>query len=327
MHSSRNGWSSRSIAARWQHQFFYLAIRLGGRRLAYALTWPVVAYYLLFRPSLRGRTKYYLRRRFPGHVGFTAFADSFRLSLSFAQALVDRATVGIIGPKSMDVRFASVQEIQNLLNEGNGVILMNAHVGSWQTAMSSIERLQTPVHLLIKREQGDVDRHYHEHQDGRCPYRIIDPSGFLGGATEIVQVLQRHEIVSVMGDRVFGDDRNTLAVPFLGEAATFPVGAYRIASITGAPVAVLFSHKSGPDEYSLDVNRVIRVPPMKNRRLEILRPYVSQFVQSLETYVRDHPYQFYNFHDMWKNSNDQQPNLTQPPTGVAIDNQAERNTK
>lgn len=300
--SSRNQWSSRSIAARWQHQFFYLAIRLGGRSPAYALTWPVVAYYLFFRPSLRGRTRHYLRRRFPDHSGFAAFKDSFRLALSFAQSLVDRATVGIIGPESMDVRFESFQTIRNLLDEGKGVILMNAHVGSWQTAMSSIKRLQTPVHLLIKREQGDVDRHYHEHQGGPCPYRIIDPSSFLGGAAEIAQALQRGEIVSVMGDRVFGDDRNILAVPFLGQAAAFPVGAYRIASITGAPVAVLFSHTFSPGGYSLDVDRVIRVPPMKGRGLEKLRPYVAEFVQSLENYVGKHPYQFYNFHDMWKNN-------------------------
>lgn len=308
-HPSRREWSSRSIAARWQHQFFYLAIRLGGRRPAYALTWPVVAYYLLFRPALRGRTRHYLRRRFPDHAGFAAFKDSFRLALSFAQSLVDRATVGIMGPESLDVRFGSFQKIQKLLDEGRGLILMNAHVGPWQTAMSSIQRLQTPVHLLIRREQGDVDRHYHEHQGGPCPYRIIDPGGFLGGAAEIVQALHRGEVVSVMGDRVYGDDRNTLAVPFLGQAAAFPVGAYRIASVTGTPVAALFSHKSGPDQYSLDVDRIIRVPPMKDRRLEMLRPYVQEFVQSLENYVAKHPYQFYNFHDMWKNS-DQQPNLT-----------------
>ncbi len=304
-HSSSKSWSSKSIASRWQHQFFYLAIRLGGRRPAYALTWPVVAYYLLFRPSLRNRTRHYLRRRFPGHAGFAAFQDSFHLSLSFAQALVDRATVGIMGPQSMDVRFGSFQKIQNLLAEGRGLILMNAHVGCWQTAMSGIERLQTPVHLLIRREQGDVDRHYHEHQGGRCPYRIIDPSGFLGGAAEIVQALRRGEIVSVMGDRVYGDDRNTLAVTFLGEAAMFPVGAYRIASITGAPVAVLLSHKSSPGGYTLDLDRIIRVSPVQDRRLETLRPYVSEFVQSLERYARNHPYQFFNFHDMWKNSNQQ----------------------
>lgn len=298
--ASRQTWSSQSIAAMWQHQFFYLAIRLGGRRLAYAFTYPVVAYYLLLRPALRARTRHYLRRRFPDHAGFTAFLDSFRLSLSFAKALVDRATVGIMGPESMDVRLDSVHTIHSLLAEGRGLILMNAHVGCWQTAMSGIDMLQTPVHLLIKRDQGDVDRHSHEHRGRPSPYHVIDPDGFLGGAVEIVQALQRGEIVSVMGDRVFGDDQNTLTASFLGETATFPAGAYKIASITGAPVAVLLSHKSGPNAYNLELARVIRVPRMKDRQLKGLRPFVQEFIETLEAFTREHPYQFYNFHDMWE---------------------------
>ncbi|WP_035272638.1 LpxL/LpxP family acyltransferase [Desulfonatronum thiodismutans] len=294
-----SAWSSRSIAARWQHQFFYLAIRLGGRRLAYAWTYPVVAYYLLFRPRIRARTRHYLSRRFPTHTGFQAFTDSFRLSLSFAQALVDRARAGILGPESMAVRFNGFQTLRELLDQGRGLILMGAHVGCWQAAMSGLNRLQVPTHLLMQRDQGDVDRHYHEHKGLESPYRIIDPNGFLGGAVEIVQALGRGEIVSVMGDRIFGHDQNHLDLPFLGESAAFPVGAYKIAATTGAPVAVLFSNKTGPDAYALNLARVIQVPQVRDRRLEALRPFALEFVESLETYSKDYPYQFYNFHDMW----------------------------
>jgi len=294
-------WSSQSIASRWQHQFFYLAIRLGGRRLAYAFTYPVVCYYMLFRPGIRKRTRHYLRRRFPDHKGLAAFRDSFRLSLSFAKVLVDRAIVGIAGPESMDVRFDSMEEIQDLIDQGSGLILMNAHVGCWQVAMSSIHMLDTPVNLLMKREHGDVDRHYHEHRGMPCPYKIIDPDGFLGGAVEIVQALQRGEIISVMGDRVFGNDKNKLKIPFIGETAEFPVGAYKIAAITGAPVAVLFSRKTGVNSYALELAGIIRVNPVQDRGLENLRPYVLEFAGLLEGYLQLHAYQFYNFHDMWEN--------------------------
>ncbi|MFO7728854.1 MAG: lysophospholipid acyltransferase family protein [Desulfonatronovibrio sp.] len=299
--NNTQSWSSRSIASRWQHQFFYVAIHLGGRRLAYAFIYPVVLYYMLFRPALRHRTRHYLERRFPGHSGIKAFTDSFHLSLSFAKALVDRATVGIAGPESMKVRFDSVEKIQELLKQGQGLILMNAHVGCWQVAMSSIHKLDRPVNLLMKREQGDVDRHFHEHRGLSSPYRIIDPESFLGGAVEIVQALQRGEIVSVMGDRIFGHDKNTVKAPFLGKTAVFPAGAYKIAAITGAPVAVMFSRKTGPDSYALELAKVIRVEPMQNRSLENLKPYVFEFAEVLEEYVRKHPYQFYNFHDMWGN--------------------------
>jgi predicted LPLAT superfamily acyltransferase len=297
---ANQAWSSRSIASRWQHQFFYAAIRMGGRKLAYACTWPVVAYYTLFRPTVRARTRPYLNRRFPGHTGLHALQDSFRLSLSFAQALVDRAIVGIMGPDHLAVRFDGFQQMRELLDEGRGLILVNAHVGCWQAAMSSLGRLDTPVHLLMRQDQGDVDRHYHEHRGLKRPYQVIDPSGFLGGAVEIVQALQRGEVVSVMGDRVFGADQNTLAADFLGQTARFPAGPYKIATATGAPLVVFFSRKTGPDSYSLDLARVIRVPRLSGRGMEALRPFVQEFATTLERYVQEHPYQFYNFHDMWE---------------------------
>ncbi len=267
--------------------------------MAYLFTWPVVLYYMLFRPTLRKRTRHYLDRRFPAHTGLRAFLDSFRLSLSFAKTLVDRATTGVVGPDSMRVRFDTLDEFHKLAAQGKGMILINAHVGCWQTAMSGIHWLQRPVNLLMKREPGDVDRHYHEHRQKDCHYKIIDPEGFLGGAVEIVQALQRGEIVSVMGDRVFGNDKNTLVVSFMGEKAVFPVGAYKIAAATGAPVAVMFSHKTGPDSYAMELARVIRIDCAHGLRLDNLRPYVCEFVRALEEYALRHPYQVYNFHNMW----------------------------
>lgn len=303
---AHQAWSSRSIASRWQHQFFYAAIRMGGRKLAYACTWPVVAYYTLFRPTVRARTRPYLSRRFAHHTGLKALHDSFRLSLNFARALVDRAIAGILGPEHLAVRFEGFQQLRALLDEGRGLILVNAHVGCWQAAMSSIGRLDAPVHLLMQRDQGDVDRHFHEHRGLPRPYQIIDPNGFLGGAVEVVQALQRGEIVSVMGDRVFGADQNAVAVDFLGQAARFPAGPYKIAASTGAPLAVFFSRKTGPDSYSLDLARVIRVPGLSGRGIKALRPYVQEFAASLEGYVHEHPYQFYNFHDMWQRDGEEE---------------------
>jgi len=39
--------------------------------------------------------------------------------------------------------------------------------------------------LLIQREEGDVDPHYYELRGEACPYRVVDPRGYLGGAIEM----------------------------------------------------------------------------------------------------------------------------------------------
>ena len=292
-------WTSRSIGSNFQHNIFYALIRIGGRQGAYCLLLFVVLYYVLFRPSVRHRSRHYLSRRFPGRSPLGRLRDSYLLSLEMGKVLVDRAVLGILGPEKLDINLTGREELVRLLAEGRGLILVTAHVGCWQLAMASLGALNTPVSLLIHREEGDVARHFFEHGDGAAPYRIIDPAGYLGGALEMLQVLKHGKVLCIMGDRVMGSDSSTVAVDFLGSAVRLPFSPYKLASASGAPVAVIFPYKTGPGSYALQVAQVIRVPENLGRATEAYRPYAKQFIQALEGFVAEHPYQFFNFYDMW----------------------------
>ncbi len=292
-------WSSRSIGAAWQHRFFYGLIRLGGRRAAYLMLYPVVLYYVLLRPDQRRKGEPYLRRRFPGAGGWQLLRHSFRLSYGLGQALVDRAVVGILGPDSTPVDLGGRRELLAVLAEGKGLILVTAHVGCWQAALAALSHLHQPVHLLMQREEGDIDRHYFEHSGGEAPFQIIDPRGFLGGSLEMLAVLKRGEILSVMGDRLLGSDRNGIAVDFLGAPMVLPISAYKLASASGAPIGILLSAKTGVASYRLRLDGIIRVPPGLGRKAEAFAPYARQFAAALEEFTKLYPYQFFNFYDLW----------------------------
>jgi predicted LPLAT superfamily acyltransferase len=297
---TRRSWSSRSIGAAWQHRIFYRLIRLGGRRAAYALLYFVVLYYTLLRPDQRRKSLFYLRRRFPQAGASALWAHSYRMNLELGKVLVDRAVVGILGPSAVRVAMEGKEELLALVGEGRGLILMTAHVGCWQVAMSALGVLDVPVNLLMQREEGDIDRHYFEHAGIDCPYRIIDPRGYLGGALEMLEVLKGGQILSVMGDRMLGSDQNAVSVDFLGAPVPVPFSAYKLASATGAPIAVLLSHKDGPDRYTLKLCQVIRVPAGLGRGGQVFVPYASAFAGALERFCAEHPYQFFNFFNMWR---------------------------
>ena len=274
-------------------------IRLGGRQWAYFILVFVVAWYVLFRPSVRKRCNFYLARRFPGANAFRMLLNSYRLSLALGKVLVDRAVLGILGPHMLNCDLSGREVLQALVAEGKGLILVTAHVGCWQLGMASLDMLHVPINLLLHREEGDVDRHFFEHGDQAPPYRIIDPNGYLGGTLEMLQVLNNHEVLCIMGDRVLGGKGSTVAVDFLGGAVHVPFSPYKLASATGAPIAVLFPHRSGQDSYVLMVGRIIRVPENLGRGSSAYRPYAEHYIQALEKFVRDHPFQFFNFFDMW----------------------------
>jgi predicted LPLAT superfamily acyltransferase len=295
----RPNWSSRSIGRNWQHQLFYLLIRLGGRRAAYLLLYGVVAYYVLCSRLARRRAGHYLTRRFPGSSGLLRLWHCYRLLLAFGQVLIDRAVVGILGPQALSVSLEGREALLKLRDAGQGMIMMTAHVGCWQVAMSSLDFLQRPVHMLMRREDGDIDRQYYEHAGIDCPYRVIDPTGYLGGTLEMLGALKQGQIVCVMGDRQLGSERNTVEVDFLGQPVAIPFSAYKIAANCGAPLVVFFSHKDGPASYRLKLAQIIRVPKLKGRKPETFRPYAAEFAAELEQYCQERPYQFFNFFDLW----------------------------
>jgi predicted LPLAT superfamily acyltransferase len=300
----RRTWSSRSVGSRLQHRAFHLLLRAGGLRAAYALLYPVVAWYTLFRPSVRRRGSYYLSRRFPGRSPLGRLGDSYRLALELGKGLVDRAAVGLLPPGTITATLHEHEALLGLLGEGRGLIILTAHVGSWQAMLPALSLLNTPVSLLIQREEGDVDRHYFELRGEACPFQVVDPRGYLGGAIEMVSALKRGEMLCVMGDRVFGEARGVLPVDFLGAPAPFPTGPYKIAAATGAPIAVLFSVKTGPATYQMVFAGVLRVPERTGRGASVYRPFIESFVHLLEGFVREHPFQFFNFFDMWADPGD-----------------------
>jgi predicted LPLAT superfamily acyltransferase len=310
----RRAWSSRSIGSRLQHGSFRVLLRAGGLRAAYALLYPVVAWYTLFRPSVRRRSSYYLARRFPGRSLPGRLLDSYRLALELGKALVDRDAVALLPPGAVSATLRERGALLDLLREGRGLILLISHVGSWQAMLPALNLLRTPVNLLIQREEGDVDRHYFELRGEPCPFTIIDPRGYLGGAIEMAGALKRGEVLCVMGDRVFGDSRGVLPVDFLGAPAPFPTGPYRIAAATGAPIAVLFSVKTAPATYDMAFAGVLRVPPGAGRDPEACREHLEAYVRMLEQCVERHPFQFFNFFDLWAN-----PDGGTVPAGAARD--------
>jgi predicted LPLAT superfamily acyltransferase len=292
-------WTARSIGSNFGHRFFYLLVRHGGRQTAYFILYFVVLFYVLFKPAIRKKADAYLSRRFKGKHFPGRLADSYRIYLNLGKALIDRAVIGILGEGKMTIEFRGQAQLFDLLREGQGVILMTAHVGCWQTAMSALRFLNVPVHLLLQREEGDIDLHYFEHAGIPCPYRIIDPSGYMGGILEMMDVLRKGQVLCVMGDRLFGSAKGAVTVDFLEGKAPFPLSAFKIASATGAPIAVLLSHKSNSAGYTLEIARIVRVPRDVGKHRDDFHSYVSEFAQALESYAKAHPYQFFNFYDMW----------------------------
>ncbi len=299
--SKHEAWTSKSLASSFWHKIFYAAIRFAGRRGAYCLLFFVVFFYTL-RPSVRQRSAVYREKRFGKGSFVRSFWNCFRMHWEFGKILVDRAVMGILGEFVMTPDKEDKQQVADLSTQGKGLILLTAHVGCWQLGLSILQDIKVPLAVVMYKADSDVDRHYFEHQGAQSgpPFSVIDPSGPMGGMIEMMAVLQKGGVVCLMGDRTFGSQKGFVDVDFMGGRIALPVSSYKLASAMNAPIAVAFTRRTGPGRGRIWLSRIIRVPHLTDRETNACRPYAQEFANGLEEYVRKHPFQFFNFFNMWE---------------------------
>ncbi len=279
------------------HFFFYCMLTIGGQRTAYFFLYPVIFTYVLGSRKIHRQALPYLRRRFPDHSRSQLFFDVFKNVLSFGKVLVDRGWMGLNQRAELTGTFTDSDRLRALIREGNGVVILLAHVGNWQTSLARLDALEVGVHALMEFDEQSVSKHFFELR-GKAPFRIIDVHGFMGGMIEATTALQQGDLVLMMADRLH--QGRHARVPFLNDQVRLPVSAYHLAMTAGSPVVILFGAKTGRREYALKIWDILYPGQSGLSREEELTASARKFAAALERYVEQYPYQWYNFFDIWQ---------------------------
>ena len=293
-------WTGKSLGNRFFQFWLRFFVKYGGRHIAYFISYFVVLAYVL-SPSIRKKTSFYLKRRFNGK---NLFINAYKLNLVFAKILIDRAVFGIRG----DIDIVSSKEDQqlckDLLAKGKGLIIITAHCGCWQMAMSAFDFIKGDKYVVYHRTKEDVDKHAHELSGSKAPVNFIEPAGFGGGSIEVMSALQNKGVVCFMGDRTYGAKNNSLPVDFLGGKIEVPYSIYRIAAALETPVAVIFFPYKGNGKIDSIISQTFFVED-KGAKAENYLKEAGKFAQSLQEFVEKYPYQFFNYYNLWTgDSND-----------------------
>ena len=284
-------WAQPGMGTPLHHQFFYWLMRLGGMARGYHMANIASAWYVLFYPSIRKRCSYYLKRRFPGQN--RSFLNSFRLVRAYATTLVDIKVRAMFGPGKINVDFPDRHRLADLTSKPTGFVLVHAHVGCWQVAMSTLGHFQKHVSVVMI-----PDLHTMSMFDPKA-VSIIDPRNGLESALQMTDALLNGNILVLMGDRTIGSEKSVVPVHFLGGDVMFPITPYRMASALGVPVAVMTAPRTGKRAYELQLATLIEVPPGLGRNAINYTPYAQQFADCIEQFTQQNPWQFYNFFNLW----------------------------
>jgi len=278
---------------------FRAAANIFGLRGSYGLLYFVCLYYLLFDRAAVSASLAYVKRRFPGHSAFRKIVDVYLLFVSQGKSLIDRYYVEA-GGSGIDLELVGYERLKDLLVNGRkGMILLTAHVGNWQVAMTALRKLDRTVYLMMRPEDNVAVKDALDIDSNEGAIRILYTDGALGGVVEALKAISRGDIVSIMGDRTYG--YSSIEASLLGGTVRFPIGAFSLAAAAQCPVVVLLSAKAGAHKHITDISHIIDPPAGKRGSKETeIQACVQEFARILDEYADKYPYQWFVFRDMWQ---------------------------
>ncbi len=279
------------------HLFFYLMLYVGGQPLAYIVLHPIIFVYIVFSSAIHKNLAPYINKRFPDSSWLAKRVHAYKIMIGMGKMLIDRALLGIKKDRLFNGTFEGLNKLQDIIKSGSGAIVILAHVGTWQTAMAHMAGLDTTVHAIMVHNDEAVTKHFYEMGRNRA-FQTIDASGFMGGMIEAANILEKGEIVLIMGDRAEGGQ--TMETSFLGHPINLPVAAYNLGAITNTPIVIAFSAKTGTTSHTLKIWDIIHPHFSGRDKMQELGRCSSRFSKALEEYVEAYPHQWYNFFDIWK---------------------------
>ena len=273
-----------------------LSVRLFGRRITSGILFVVAFYYALIRGVARRASRDYLRR-----IGQpTSFWMVVRHIHVFAQVSLDRLFFATGKIKPFELAYDGHDELVQLAKSGKGVILLGAHLGSFEVMRCQAREFAIPINIVA--HFGNAERINGVLQSLAPDMKTnlisiaTDP---IRAMLEVRAAIERGEIVAMLADRADHQGR-VITTQFLGADAAFPAGPWLMAHALRCPVYFVAGVYSSPRRYELHLRCLASEVHLERKdRTAALSRYARSYASMLETFAREAPLNWFNFFDFW----------------------------
>ena len=266
-----------------------------GRPMARLILYPACLYFLLFSVKSRRGSRKYLSRALGRRP---RFGDLFRHYFTFATVALDRFFLLKDRYDLFQIRIHGEQVLQQTLDRGQGCLLLGAHLGSFEILRAAGTSHHIDVRMVMYEDNARMINAVAKAVNPALPDRIITLGRF-DSMFKVHDRLQHDAWIGILGDRTLQDGEQ-LQAPFLGEAALFPAAPYRIALMLKRPILFMTGLYRGDNHYELHFEKLFDPAGVsRSARAAAVDEALRRYVERLEHYCREAPYNWFNFYDFW----------------------------
>jgi len=274
----------------------WLSLRLG-RRAARGVLHLIAGYFLLFAPAGRRASRNYLQRVLgrPAH-----WRELYRHIFTFAATIHDRIYLVNRRFGLFDFEVHGEDTLRDMLANGNGLILMGAHLGSFE-AIRALGWKDTEMRIVMVMHEDNAQK-INAMLGAINPNAMQDVIG-LGQFDSMLKVQERLDegsVVGILADRTPGND--TLhPVQILGANANLPSGPFRMAALLRRPVLFMTGLYLGGNRYAIHFDPLADFSGVaRDQRDAAMEAAITRYAALLDQYCRQAPFNWFNFFDFWQ---------------------------
>lgn len=290
-------WNGKSRGGRFGYQFFIYTIRLLGIRCAYCFLALIVIYFIPFAPKATKSIWRYNRQK-RGLGILASVKELYCHYYVFGQTLIDKIAMRGGLSKKYHYEFDNYSRFLEILNSGQGVIMIGAHIGCWEAGAGFFGNYGKKINIVMMDvEHQQIKDVLEENANEENNYNVIALNqNIIDAMLQMKIALNKGEYICFNGDRYIGKD-NTTTIDFLGSKAIFPRGLFQIAAKCRVPVVFYYSMREPNCTYRF----IFEEPNLEKKSSP--ENLLEQYSKSLEKIVIKYPRQWFNFYDFWNIEN------------------------
>lgn len=289
-------WEGRTRGGKFGYLFFIYLIRYLGVNAAYIFLVLVVVHFIPFAPKATASLWFYSRKILKQNV-FKSIGFLFKSYYCFGQTLIDKVAIGSKLAKKFQFKFENYKKFLEILNSDKGVIIVGAHVGSWEVGTPFFEEYGKKINIVLYDAEHRHIKEMLEKNKAFTDYKIIAVNNdSLDHVFSIKAALDGKEYVCFQGDRYVKDDK-LLSCSFMGKEAKFPAGPFLLASRLKVQVVFYFAMREPHKTYRFYFYTA--QPAARKGGAKPEQELLEQYVQTLEDTLKKYPEQWFNYYRFW----------------------------